>query len=129
MPTENKSIAVIGASSRRKKFGNKAVRAFAAGGWTVYPINPREDTIEGLKCYESILDVPEPLARVSMYVMPQVGLKMLEDIASKNPDEVFFNPGTANDDVLERAKELDINAIQACSIVDIGMSPSQFPDE
>ena len=42
------SIAIIGASSDRKKFGNKAVRAFAWQGYTVYPVNPKEAQIESL---------------------------------------------------------------------------------
>lgn len=125
----SKTIAIVGASSDRRKFGNKAVRAFKAGGWTVYPINPREDEIEGLKCYQSILDTPDPVERISMYVPPQTGMSMLEDIASKNPEEVFFNPGTANVEILARAEDLGINVIQACSIVDISMSPDQFPDQ
>ena len=43
-----KTIAIIGASADRAKFGNKAVRAFLQQGYTVYPVNPKETRIEGL---------------------------------------------------------------------------------
>ena len=43
MPT----IAIIGASNDRAKYGNKALRAFRNQGYTVVPINPREETVEG----------------------------------------------------------------------------------
>jgi predicted CoA-binding protein len=43
MPT----VAVIGASDDRRKFGNKALRAFRAQGYTVIPINPRLAEVEG----------------------------------------------------------------------------------
>ena len=46
-----KVVAVIGASSDRRKFGNRAVRAFARQGYTVVPINPHETQVEGLKAY------------------------------------------------------------------------------
>ena len=35
-----KTVAVVGASADRTKFGNKAVRAFHDAGWTVFPIHP-----------------------------------------------------------------------------------------
>jgi len=59
MPT----IAVIGASNAPSKFGNRAVRAHVAQGWTVYPVNPKEDQIEGLRCYRSIADIPAAVDR------------------------------------------------------------------
>ena len=43
-----KTVAIIGASSDRAKFGNKAVRAFQQQGCAVYPVNPKETEIEGL---------------------------------------------------------------------------------
>ena len=45
----SKVVAVIGASSNRNKFGNRAVRAFQQQGYTVVPINPHEAEVEGLK--------------------------------------------------------------------------------
>ena len=47
MPT----VAILGASADRSKFGNKAVRAFLARGYTVYPVNPKGGEIEGLAAY------------------------------------------------------------------------------
>ena len=41
-----KTIAVIGASSDRRKFGNRALRAFLEEGHRVIPINPHERTVE-----------------------------------------------------------------------------------
>src|SRR5262249_28986799 len=57
----NKVVAVIGASNDRRKFGNRAVRAYLEQGYTVVPINPHETQVEGLKAYASILDVPGPV--------------------------------------------------------------------
>ena len=65
--------AIVGASSTRAKFGNKAVRAYARQGWTVYPVNPRTERIEGLRCYHSIRDVPGLVDRVAIYLPPEPG--------------------------------------------------------
>lgn len=125
----SKTIAIIGASADRSKYGNKAVRAFHDGGWTVYPVNPKADTIEGLKAYKSIADVPEPIERVSMYVPPAVGTTLLDAIAAKRPAELFFNPGSDDPKLVELARQKGLNAIVACSIVNIGLRPEMYPDE
>ena len=125
----SRTIAIVGASADRHKYGNKAVRAFHQGGWTVYPVNAKADEIEGLKCYRAIADVPEPIDRVSMYVAPAIGKKLLSEIAAKKPSEVYFNPGSADDEILEQAESLGLNAVNACSIVNIGLRPEMFGDE
>ncbi len=120
---QSKTVAVIGASSDRAKFGNKAVRAFRLQGYTVYPVNPREPEIEGLPAYQSIRDVPARPHMVSVYVPPPVLLKLLPDIAARGCDELWLNPGAESDQVVAAAEQLGLNVIQACSIVAIGVSP------
>jgi len=121
-------IAIVGASADRAKYGNKAVRAFMQGGWTVYPVNPKLEMVEGIKCYKCLSDVPEPVDRVSLYVPPNVGLSMIDEIAAKSPKELFLNPGSESESLVDAAKERGLNPIQACSIVNIGLRPDMFPD-
>ena len=119
-----RTVAVIGASSDRQKFGNKAVRAFLQQGYEVYPVNPKETLIEDLPVFRTILDVPVRPQMVSVYLPPQVLLKVLPDIAAKGCDELWLNPGTESDEVLAEAERLGLNAIRACSIVGVGVSPA-----
>jgi predicted CoA-binding protein len=119
-----KSVAVLGASTDRAKFGNKAVRAFRLQGWTVYPVNPKETEIEGLPCCKGIAEVPVRPEMISVYLPPPVLLKLLPDIAAKGCDELWLNPGTESDVVIAEAERLGLNVVQACSIVGIGVSPS-----
>lgn len=119
----NESIAIIGASKDRNKYGNKAVRAYLTRGFTVYPINPREDDIEGLKVYRSILDIPGPVDKVSLYVPPEIGIKLLDEIVQKGVKEVFINPGAESEELLKKVEELGLNWVIACSIRAIGINP------
>jgi uncharacterized protein len=121
-----KSIAIIGASADRSKFGNKAVRAFVRQGYTVYPVNPKEAQIEGLPAFETISDVPVRPNLISVYLAPATLLKILPDIAAKGCDEFWLNPGTESDEVLFEAERLGLNIIQACSIVGIGLTPEEI---
>ena len=118
-----KVVAVIGASSNRNKFGNRAVRAFVQQGYTVVPINPHETEVEGLKAYASVLDVAGPIDMASMYVPPEIGEQVIDEIARKGIAEVWLNPGAESDALIARARALQIQPIVACSIVAIGENP------
>ena len=121
-----KTVAVIGASNDRAKFGNKAVRAFRQQGYVVYPVNLKETEIEGLSAYRSVRDVPVRPQLATVYLPPPVLLKLLPDIAARGCDELWLNPGTESDEVLAEAERLGLNVIQACSIVGVGMSPGSL---
>lgn len=118
-----KVVAVIGASRNRLKFGNRAVRAFLQQGYTVVPINPREAEIEGLQVYRSVLDVPGPIDMASFYVPPDVGERVIDEVARKQIPEVWLNPGAESDALVERARSLSLKPIIACSIVGVGQDP------
>ncbi|MBX3431784.1 MAG: CoA-binding protein [Pirellulales bacterium] len=123
MPT----VAIVGASADRNKYGNKSVRAHLAQGYTVFPVNPKESEIEGLPAYAQLADVPvERLDRVSMYVPPAVGQALLPQIVAKGCDELWLNPGSESDALIEQARAAGLNPIVACSIVDVGMSPYEL---
>ena len=122
------TVAILGASADRSKFGNKSVRAHLQAGYDVYPVNPKGGEIEGLAVYATLADVPaERLNRVSVYLPPAVGLAVLEEIAAAGCDEAWFNPGSESREILERARTLGIPVTAACSIVNLGLSPAEFP--
>jgi hypothetical protein len=119
------TVAILGASADRAKFGNKAVRAYVQQGYEVYPVNPKGGQIEGLTVYSSLREVPaETLDRISVYLPPQLGLAVLDDVAAKGCRELWLNPGSESPELIERAHALGLEPIQACSIVAIGVRPS-----
>lgn len=121
-----RTVAVIGASKNRDKFGNKALRAFAKRGYSVIPINPNEVDVEGYRTYASVLDVPGPIDLATVYVPPQAGVRVMEELAKKGVGEVWLNPGADGWAVVSRARELGLRTTQHCSIIAIGESPASY---
>jgi predicted CoA-binding protein len=121
-----RTVAIVGASSNRDKFGNKAVRAFAHQGYSVIPINPHEREIEGHPAYPSVLDVPGAIDMATVYVPPEIGVLVMKELATKQIGEVWLNPGADGRAVVARARELGLKTIQACSIIGIGERPGDY---
>lgn len=120
------SVAIIGASSNRAKYGNKAVRAYQEAGWTVFPVNPNSPVIEGLPTYARLTDVSEHIDRVALYLPPIAGLTVLSDIAQVKPRELFFNPGSESEELIVQANALGLRPTLGCAIIAIGKQPSTY---
>jgi predicted CoA-binding protein len=99
-------VAVIGASNDRATFGNRAVRAF--------------------RRHRSVLDAPGPIDMASLYVHPEVGERVIEEVARKGIPEVWLNPGAKSDAPIARARALKIEPIIAGRIVAIGENPYEL---
>lgn len=120
-------VMVIGASQNRNKYGYKAVAAYQHQGHEVFPVNPAGGEIAGLPVYTDVGSVPEPIDRVTIYLPPEKGMDVLEPIARRGDvSEVWFNPGAESPEVIEKAKQLGLDPIQACSITAIGERPDAF---
>jgi hypothetical protein len=131
----SRAVAVIGASADRSKFGNKAVRAYKEAGYTVWPVNPNTETIEGLPVYNDLDSLPALPHRASVYLPEEQALEALDGLAAlekrygRQITAVYLNPGVDTDAVLERAIDHDLNAHPVCSIRAIGRTPEEFGDE
>ena len=121
-----KTVVIIGASSNRDKFGNKALRSFARQGYNVIPINPTEAEVEGHKAYASVLDVPGTIDMATIYVPGAIGVQVMDDLAKKGIPEVWLNPGADDRQVVEKARSLGLKTVIHCSIIAIGDSPGRY---
>ncbi|MCD6552412.1 MAG: acetate--CoA ligase [Anaerolineae bacterium] len=79
------SVAVIGASRRPEKLGYGVLSNIITQGYQgkVYPINPKAEEILGLKCYASVLDVPDPIDLAVIVIPAQYVGAALEECGQK----------------------------------------------
>ena len=121
------TVVIIGASSRRNKFANKAVRAFTDAGYTVYAIHPKEQEVEGLTVYRDVADIPGSVAVANLYVSPAIGINLLEGFKDKGISTGYVNPGADSPELLDKGAELGLEMRAECSILAIGRTPAQYP--
>lgn len=127
MPTQQQQIdaflagspfAVVGASTDREKFGNKALRAYQQAGLEVYPVNPSGGEIEGLTAYPDLASLPVKPHGVSIVTPPAVTERIVEQAGDLGVAHVWMQPGAESDEAVRRAGELGIDAItDACVLV------------
>ncbi|MBR9699716.1 CoA-binding protein, partial [Candidatus Woesearchaeota archaeon] len=111
------TVAIIGASKDRDKFGNKAVRAYKEQGFTVFPVNPKVKTIEGLACFKSVKDITEKVDFMSIYLPPAKSMGIVDEIIEKKPQFLYINPGAENAKFEKKLTENGIEVRKMCSII------------
>lgn len=105
------AYAVVGASANRNKFGNKVLLCYLQQNKKVYPINPREDTIAGLKCIKNIADLPDNVKSISIVTPPQVTEKIVAEAITKKIENIWMQPGAESDLAVQLCRNNHINVI------------------
>lgn len=117
MMMEKKVWAVVGANDNPEKYGNMIYKKLKKFGYTVYPVNPNYEEIEGDKCYKDLSSLPEKPEVIDMVVSPKRGMAVLKEAASLGIQNIWLQPGTYNDEVMELIKSEGLTAVQACILV------------
>ena len=123
----SKTVAIIGASSQSLQVRQQGrPRLSSAQATPSIAINPNEQNVEGLPTYASVLDVPGPIDMATVYVQPDVGVRVMDELAKKGMPEVWLNPGADSTRSSTARGRSGLKTIQACSIIGIGDSPSRY---
>lgn len=115
---EKKIWAVIGANRNPEKFGNIIYKRLKDKGYVVYPVNPTYETIEGDKCYNSISEMPVKPEVINMVVSPKNGVAFIKEAINLGINNIWFQPGTFDKEIFKMLKNKNVDAIQACVLVE-----------
>jgi len=110
-------VAIIGASNKEDRYSCKAVKLLKEKGHEVYPVHQRIKDIEGIPVYSSIGSIEDDIDTVTMYVASDVSDKIGDEIVSKEPRRIIFNPGAENPTLEQKAKDKGIATQNACTLV------------
>ncbi|OGF32991.1 CoA-binding protein, partial [Candidatus Falkowbacteria bacterium RIFOXYA2_FULL_35_8] len=84
----------------------------------VYPVNPKADCIGGLRVWHSLKELPEKPDIISIVVPPAVSLQIVEQAKELGFDNLWFQPGSFDEQVIKKAESLNLNIeIEACILV------------
>ena len=103
---DKKVWAVVGVTPNKEKYGYKIWKKLLDHGYETYGINPKYDYIQKEKIYTSLKEVPKKIDVIDLVVPSKVSLKTLEEAKELDIDYMWFQPGTYDDKVIEKATEL-----------------------
>ena len=106
-----RKIALVGASPKPERDSNDVMRYLLEHGYEVYPVNPRYSEVLGRKCYPSVLDIPDDVEIVDLFVRPEFTMDYVEQAIEKGAKVVWFQFNTYNRDAFKKAKEAGLTAV------------------
>jgi hypothetical protein len=113
------TIALVGATDNRSKYGHTIFLDLKRKGYRVYPVNPRRDTVQGEKAYAKLADIPEPPTIVNFVIPPRFTLHVLKQCLELGLMNVFIQPGAESPEVMEFVQENGFNYLaNACIMVE-----------
>ncbi|RMF68057.1 MAG: CoA-binding protein [Calditrichaeota bacterium] len=112
------TIAVVGATDDPAKYGSVIYRDLKRKGYTVYPVNPNRNTVDGDPAFATLADLPVKPTIVNFVVPPPVTLKILRTCLEMGLKNVWLQPGAESPAVLRFLQENGFNYLaNACIMV------------
>jgi len=109
----SKNIAIVGASSNTSK-ASFFVLTYLVGStnYNLYPINPNEEEILGLKVYKSLKDIKDPIDVVVAFRRPDALDELLDEALEIKAKVFWMQLGITNDEVAEKGTQKGIKVVQ-----------------
>lgn len=79
----SKAVALIGVSRNKQSYSRSLMKAFVDKGFEVFPVNPNETEIDGLKCYQSIIQLPDTIDAAYIIKRKELAIDLAHEIANK----------------------------------------------
>ena len=111
-------IAVVGMSEGR--ISGQIGAFLAAQGREVIPVNPMQTTVNGLKCYASLADVPGTIDLVNVFRRPEFCADVVRDAIGIGAGGVWLQSGIVSEDAERLAAEANLPFVQdRCLMVEL----------
>ena len=122
-----KTIALVGASPNPDRPSHAVMRYLIDLGYDVYPVNPMEDEIVGLKCYKSVSDIPVKVDLVDVFRNSEVAGPVIDEAVAVGAKYVWLQLGIFNDAAIARAEAAGLECVvDKCPAIEmprIGIGP------
>jgi predicted CoA-binding protein len=104
-------LAVVGASGKRRKFGNVVLEELEAKGYEVYPVHPEAQEIGGRRCYPGLAAVADRIDGAVLVVPPEQTEKVVRQAAEAGVRWLWMQQGAESDEAVRFCRERGIEAI------------------
>lgn len=101
----DKRIAIAGVSRNEKKFGNQIFKELTSKNYEVIPINPNTQSIDGVKCYNNINDLPSDINSLLIATSKNQTDDILESAIKKGIPNIWVQQSCESKNTLKIAEK------------------------
>ncbi len=116
---ETKKTVVLGASSNPARYSYLAVHRLRAHNHPVTAIGRRVGQVADVNITKDHLQEND-VDTITLYLNPKNQVEYYDYILNLHPKRIIFNPGTENEELMQKAKENNIKPVIACTLVMLG---------
>jgi predicted CoA-binding protein len=109
--TRYKRIAMVGVSGNPTRASYRAMVHMLSKGYTVYPINPQYEEIQGVPCYGSLAEVPEPVDIVDIFRRPDTVMPLVDEAHALGAKIFWMQIGVVNEQAKAKAESLGMEVV------------------
>lgn len=106
-----KSLAVVGVSRNKDKFGNAIYRDMKVKGYKMQAVNPKLDMVEGDRCFAGLGALPEKPEGVILVISPSETIAVIEEAARLGIKYIWMQQGANSPEGEAKCKELGLNFV------------------
>jgi predicted CoA-binding protein len=107
----NKSIAVVGVSRDKKKFGYAAYKHLKDRGYKVLPVNPNVAVIDSEKCYPNLSSIDEEFNGVLLVIPPEQSGKVIKEANDLGVKSIWFQQGSSSEEAVKFCMEKGMSVV------------------
>ena len=116
---KQKSFAVAGSFRNESKYAYRILKTLKEKGHEVYPVNPHLREVDGLTCYPSVKEIPDPVDVVDIVTPPQITEKIVGECKEKGISRVWIQPGAESQTAIKFCKDNNIEVVyNLCVMMD-----------
>ena len=105
------TYAIAGVSRDPKKFGQVMFRDLRKKGMDVVPVNPGAETIDGVKCYRSVSDLPENIKGVIFMTPKEETLAVAREAIAHGINDLWIQQGAESKQTIAELEKEEVNLI------------------
>ncbi len=106
-----KKFAVVGATDNPEKYGHQILNNLRNRGYEVYPVNPRLEAIEGMKCYATLSELPGKVDVVDFVVPPVATEAILKECLALGLVRIWLQPGSESEAAIKFCQENNLKVV------------------
>ncbi len=114
---KQKRFAVVGSFRNESKYAYKILKKLREKGYEVYPVNPRIDKIEGIKCHRSISDIPERIDVANVVTPPLITEKIVRECREKSIRRIWLQPGAESGPVIKFCHDNNMDVVHGLCVM------------